>query len=122
MKNIPLLNGIFLMTMFTVISFLMYNTISFFYILSAVFIAFLLSQTFLTIILKSKEKAISECIHDLRQIQSGQLKHIVNVSRKDEMGEIQKNIRTAQVEISRSAADLKKLSDTLSSSLTKFKF
>ena len=98
-KDIPLINGIFLIFMFAVLSFLMYNTVSLLYILPALFASFFLSQTFLTLILNSKEKAIQECINDLKQIQSGHLKHIIQVSRKDEMGEIQKNIRSAQVEI-----------------------
>ena len=98
-KDIPLINGIFLIFMFAVLSFLMYNTVSLLYTLPALFASFFLSQTFLTLILNSKEKAIQECINDLKQIQSGHLKHIIQVSRKDEMGEIQKNIRSAQVEI-----------------------
>ncbi|HNI99651.1 MAG TPA: PAS domain-containing protein, partial [Leptospiraceae bacterium] len=75
-KDIPLINGIFLIFMFAVLSFLMYNTVSLLYILPALFASFFLSQTFLTLILNSKEKAIQECINDLKQIQSGHLKHI----------------------------------------------
>lgn len=99
MKDVPLMNGIFMTLIFFVLSFLIYNTVSLFYIIPSVFLSFLLSQTFLTIILNSKEKAILECINDLKLIQSGNLKHIIKVNRKDEMGEIQKNIRSAQVEI-----------------------
>lgn len=98
-KNIPTISGIFFAAAFAFLFFLTYNVYSLFYILPAVFFLFLLGQIFLTVIMKSKEKAILECINDLKQLQAGHLKHIINVNREDELGEVQKNIRYAQVEI-----------------------
>lgn len=99
MKNIPKISGMFLAAAFALLFFLIYNAVPLFYILPTVFFLFLLGQIFLTAMMKSKERAILECINDLRQLQAGHLKHIIDVNRKDELGEVQKNIRYAQVEI-----------------------